>query len=182
MEVILAIVVATAVIFFGALISAGNERQRKAIDGLREQVVLWAMQDLRIKRERLARDVQIIDPLGWLNKTVAKANGFSLELQVVEFFDNPQALVCASADGINKAIFSPFSPTEILQMKRTKRSRLSQYGDRHPLLSLPRQVTAYEFSVLNSNILFDLELPLAWKSLTNQETPQIERLWMYRLT
>jgi len=51
MEIILALVVAVAVIFFGALISAGNERQRKAIDGVREQIVLWAMQDLRIKRE-----------------------------------------------------------------------------------------------------------------------------------
>ncbi len=181
MEIILAIVVATAVIFFGALISAGNERHRKAIDGLREQVVLWAMQDLRIKRERLARDVQVPDPLGWLNKIVAKATGFSFELQVIEFFDDPQALVCASVDRTNQTIFSPFSPIEILQMKRTKRSRLSQYGDRHPLLSLPRQVTAYEFSVLNSNILFDLELPLAWKRLTNQEKLPMERLWMYRL-
>jgi hypothetical protein len=65
MEIILAIVVATAVIFFGALISAGNERQRKAIDNLREQTSLWAMQDLRIKRERLAREVHMNDPLGW---------------------------------------------------------------------------------------------------------------------
>lgn len=182
MEIILAIAVATAVIFFGALISAGNERHRKAIDGLREQVVLWAMQDLRIKRERLARDVQVPDPLGWLNKIVAKATGFSLKLQVVEFFDSPQALVCASVDRTNQVIFSPFSPTEIYQMNRNRRSRLSRYGDRHPLLSLPRRVTAYEFSVLNSNILFDLELPLAWTRLTNQETPQIERLWMYKLT
>ena len=182
MEIILAIAVAAAVIFFGALISAGNERQRKAIDDLREQAVLWAMQDLRIKRERLARDVQIPDPLGWLNRVVAKVNGLSLELQVMEFFDSPPALVCTSAEGIHKAIFSPLSPTEIHQMKRTRRSRLSQYGDSHPLLSLPRQVTVYEFSVLSSNILFDLELPLSWTRLTNQEAPQMERLWMYKLT
>lgn len=63
MEIILAIVVGAAVIFFGALISIGNERQRRAIDALREQTVLWAMQDLRIKRERLAREVRIDDPL-----------------------------------------------------------------------------------------------------------------------
>jgi hypothetical protein len=55
MEITLAVVVAAAVIFFGALISTGNERQRKAIDGLREQVIMWAMQDLRIKREKLTR-------------------------------------------------------------------------------------------------------------------------------
>ena len=111
-EIILALVVAVAVIFFGALSSAGNERQRKAIDALREQVVFWAMQDLRIKRERLARDVRVDDPL----------------------------------------------------------------------LALRRKIEAYEVSVLNSNILFDLELPLVWKSLTQQETGAMERLWMYQLT
>ena len=33
MEIILAIVVASAVIFFGALISMGNERQKEAVRG-----------------------------------------------------------------------------------------------------------------------------------------------------
>ena len=179
MEIILAIVVGAAVIFFGALISMGNERQRKAIDGLHEQIVLWAMQDLRIKRERLARDVQVNNPIEWLNKITAKVSGFNLNLQVVEFFDNPQTLVCASADGTNKVIFSPLSPTETHQINRNKRSRLSQYSDRNPLLSMSRRVQVYELSVLNGGILFDLELPLAWKSLTNQEIEQIERLWMY---
>lgn len=53
MEISLAIGVASAVIFFGALISMGNERQRRAIDGLREQVVLWAVKDLQTQREEI---------------------------------------------------------------------------------------------------------------------------------
>ena len=179
MEIILAIVVGIAVIFFGALISLGNERQRKAIDGLREQTVLWAIQDLRIKREILAREVQVNNPVDWLNKTTAKICGFNLNVQVIEFFDDLQALVCASADGTNQIIFSPFSPAEIRQIKRNKRSRLSQYSDRNPLLSMSRHVQVYELSVLNGGILFDLELPLAWKSLTNQDTENLERLWVY---
>ncbi|CAG1011917.1 hypothetical protein ANAEL_04300 [Anaerolineales bacterium] len=182
MEIILAIVVASAVIFFGALISMGNERQRRAIDNLREQTVLWAMQDLRIKRERLARDVRVDDPLSWLNSLVTKLCGYDLNLQVKEAFDEPRALVCVTRDGTGKFVFSPLSPTEIRQMNRNRHSRLSQYGDRHPLLSLPRQFTAHEFSVLNSNIVFDLELPLAWQGLTHQETLQMEQLWMYNLT
>lgn len=182
MEVILAIVVATAVIFFGALISVGNERQRKAIDELREQTSLWAMQDLRIKREKLARDVRVDDPLRWLNNLVARIYGYDLNLQVNEAFDEPRVLVCITGGGSDKVLFSPLSPSEIRQLNRHKRSRLSQYGEGHPLLSLPRQITAYEFSVLNSNILFDLELPLAWKGLTNQETLQMERLWMYKVS
>jgi hypothetical protein len=179
MEIILAIVVVAAVIFFGALISMGNERQRKAIDGLREQTVLWAIQDLRIKRERLAREVQVNNPVDWLNKTTAKVCGFNLNVQVVEFFDGPPALVCASAGGTNQIIFSPFSPTEIRQINRNKRSRLSQYSDRNPLLSMSRHVQVYELSVLNGGILLDLELPLAWKSLTNQDAENLERLWVY---
>lgn len=182
METILAVVVIAAVICFGALISAGNERQRKAIDELREQTALWAIQDLRIKRERLARDVRVDDPLRWLNNLVAKIYGYDLNLQVNEAFDEPRALVCIAGDSGGRVLFSPLSPSEIRKLNRNKRSRLSQYGDRHPLLSLPRQITAYEFSVLNSNILFDLELPLAWKRLTNQETPHMERLWMYKLS
>ena len=95
MEMVLALAVVVAVIIFGALISVGNERQRKAIDGLREQIVLWAMQDLRIKRERLAREVQVDDPLGWLNQVAAKACGHNLSLQVLEAARRPEPHVRA---------------------------------------------------------------------------------------
>jgi len=178
MEIVLAIVVVVAVIFFGALISMGNERQRKAIDELREQTVLWAMQDLRIKRERLARDVRVDDPLGWLNKVVMKVCGYDLNLQVVEAFEEPRALICATREG-GKVIFSPLSPDEIRQLKRDRRSRLSQYADRNPLLSLPRCLSAHEISILNTGIAFDLELRLAWKGLTGQGVEQMERVWVY---
>ncbi len=179
MEIVLTIVVVFAVIFFGALISLGNERQRKAIDGLREQTVLWAMQDLRIKRERLARDVRVDNPLGWFNRVASKVSGLDLNVQFVEAFDEPRALICASGDGCDKVVFSPLSPDEIRRMKHDRRSRLSQYADRNPLLVLPRNVRAYELSVLNGEILFDLELPLAWKGLTGQNADLVEKLWIY---
>lgn len=182
MEIILALVVAAAVIFFGALISAGNERQRKAIDGLREQVVTWAIQDLHIKREKLAREVSVDDPLRWLNNLVSQAWGYDPALQVSEVFDEPRTLVCTSERDGSKFIFTPLSLREISQLHHKKRTQLSRYGDQHPLLSLPRQIRAYEFSVLNSNIWFDLELCLAWKGLTKQETVTMERLRMYQLT
>lgn len=181
MEIILAVVVAAAVIFFGALISAGNERQRKAIDGLREQVVLWAMQDLRIKREHLAREVHVDDPLGWLNGIVTKVCGYDMNLQAVEAFDRPQVLICASDTGNSKLIFSPLSPNDIHLIRRDKRSRLSQYAERNPLFSLPRNTTCHELSVLNCGLLFDLELPLAWKGLTGQVLGQSVCLWMYTI-
>ena len=178
MEIVLAIVIVAAVIFFGALISAGNERQRKAIDDLREQTVLWAIQDLGIKREKLARDVRVDDPLGWLNKLTMKVCGNKLNLQVVEAFEEPRALVCTTEDG-SKVVFSPLSPGEIRKVKRDRHSRLSQYADRNPILSLPRRISALEISVLNSSIMFDLELPLAWKGLTGQGVEQMGRMWAY---
>ena len=178
MEIILAVVVVFAVIFFGALISMGNERQRRAIDGLREQTVLWAMQDLRIKREKLTRDVKVDDPLGWINRIAAKGYGYDLNLQVTEFFDQPQALVCTSGDG-GRVIFSPLSSVEIRALKQSRKSKLGQYTNGNPLLDLPRGVSAYEVSVLNGGMMFDLELPIAWRALTGQAEKQIERLWIY---
>lgn len=179
MEILLAIVVASAVIFFGALISMGNERQRKAIDGLREQLVLWAVQDLKIKREHLAQTVQVPDPLGWLNKTASKICGYELKLQVLEMFEEPQALVCSASDSSARVIFSPLSPADVRRITKGKQNRLSQFAGYHPLLLLPRNVDIHELSVLNAGHLFDLELSLAWKELTGQHLETNNRLWMY---
>ena len=180
MELLLALAVITAVIVFGALISLGNERQRRAIDELREQVVLWAIQDLRIKREHMAKEVRMEDPIEWLNRLVGKAWGGDSRLQVVEFHEQPQALVCAFSNN-ERVIFSHLSPAEIQKWRRTRKSKLGQYASGNPLLNLRREVQGYEFSVLNSGISFDLELPLAWKELTGQGGAPMERLWAYRM-
>lgn len=180
MEIILAIVVAAAVIFFGALISIGNERQRKAIDALREQTELWAVQDLIIKRERLIREVRVDDPLAWLNQVITKVSGLVMNLQSVEYLEEANTLLCMSGDHETRIFVSPFSPKEIQRIKRERRSRLSQFGKNNPLLSLSRTTIAYEFSVLNAGVLFDLELQLAWKGLTESNIDQLERLWMYK--
>ncbi len=179
MEIILAIVVASAVIFFGALISMGNERQRKAIDGLREQVVLWAVQDLKIKRKHLEQMVQVPDPLGWFNQTASRVCAYDLKLQVLEVVEEPQSLICVSGDGDLKVIFSPLSPLDIHRIKNGRQSRLSQFAGQNPLLHLPKSVNIHELSPLNSGHLFDLEMALAWKSLTNQSITNTERIWMY---
>lgn len=179
MEIILAIVVAVAVIFFGALISLGNERQRRAIDSLREQVVLWAVQDLKIKHEHLARNVQVPNPLDWLNNIVSKVFGYDLKLQIIESFDGPQALICTSSRGNLKVAFSPLSPADLSRIKNGKHNRLSQFAGQNPLLCLPRKVNIYELSVLNGGAMFDLELSLVWKELTGQSLVSSSRLWMY---
>lgn len=178
MEIILAIVVVSAVIFFGALISMGNERQSKALEELREQVALWAVQDLKIKRGHLAGTVQVQDPLGWLNKTASKVFGYDIKLQIVRVVEEPLTLVCASVDGNEEIVFSPLSPVDIRRIKREKLNRLSRFSSHNPLKSLPKSVAFHKISILNGGPLFDLELMAVWKSLTGKNL-EVDNLWLY---
>jgi hypothetical protein len=179
MEIILAIVVVMAVIFFGALISMGNEHQRRAIDGLREQATLWAVQDLQLKRERLAQGAKVDNPRNWLNSITSRICSFDLDLQIVEFFDQPRALYCTSADGSCKIIFTPHSPSDIRNIRKSQLSRLDRFNGHNPLLSLPKYTKSHELSALNNGVLFDLELELVWKQLTGQSLKSTNRFWLY---
>lgn len=179
MEMILALVVVIAVIIFGALISMGNERQRKALDGIREQTALWASQDLRLKREKLAREVKVDDPVKWLNLVVTRACGESLDLTVTEVFDKPQTLVCMD-EFSRRVVVSLASPTDIRRMKRERKSKLLGVSNDHPLLNLPQKVEQVEISILNGGILFDLELPVAWEKLSGMKVIDIDKVWVYR--
>lgn len=181
MEILLAIVVASAVILFGALISIGNERQRKAIDDLRERIVLWGLQDLKIKQGQFAQNAQVPDPLGWLNKTASKVCGYDLKLQFVDELKDPQVLICESGNGGGRVIFSPLSPADLLRIKSSKQNRLSRFANNNPMLSLPKNVIVYEMSILNEGYVFDLELAIAWKGLTGQILESIDRIWMYQI-
>ena len=181
MEILLAIVVVSAVIFFGALISMGNERQRRAIDNLREQLVLWTVKDLQIKREKLARDVKVEYPLGWFKNVISEACSFDGDIQVVEVFESPAVMVCASSVSGKTIILTPLSTDAIRRLAHEKHSRITKIANGNPLLTIPRNAAVKEVSVLNGGFLFDLELPLAWKGLTGQDLFQIDRLWVYEL-
>lgn len=178
MDAVFAILVLGAMIFFGALISAGNERQRKALEGIREQASQWAIQDLRLKREKLAREVQVDDPVAWLNQVMAKVYGENLDLTVAEVFDNPQALVCTAKDG-RKVVFSPASPDDIRRLTAKQKNRLSRIANFHPLLKFPRKMDYLKLSILNAGLLFDLELPMVWKLVTGQDELETDSLWLY---
>ena len=179
MEMILALVVVIAVIIFGALISMGNERQRRALDGIREQAALWASQDLRLKREKLAREVKVDNPGKWLNMVVARACGESLDLTVTEVFDTPQTLVCMDENS-QRVLVSLASPGEIRRMKRERKNKLLRVSNGHPVLDLPQKGDQVEISILNGGILFDLELPMAWEMLSGMKVPGVEKVWVYR--
>lgn len=179
MEILLAIVVASAVIFFGALISMGNERQRKAIDGLREQVVLWAVQDLKIKRKHLEQTVQVPDPLDWLCTITNQLLGHKVDLQLVDNVGFSNTIICVSTTMDKSFIFTTVAPSEIRFLRTMKRSRISRGTNNNPLLSLPPHIKPYEFSSLNSGLFFDHELDSVWKKMTNTGTSGNIRLWLY---
>lgn len=179
MEIILAIVVAVAVIFFGALISMGNERQRRAIDGVREQMVLWGVQDLKIKRESLVREARVEDPIRWLNQASSKVSGQNLDLQVVETFVEPQAILCQAPNIDTTIIFCPLSPKEVGRWMSAGKGRLDSLKS-HPLRHFSTRWVVHELSILNDGILFDIELALAWKALSGREIGGADRLYMYR--
>jgi hypothetical protein len=148
MEMILALVVVIAVIIFGALISMGNERQRRALDGIRKQTALWASQDLRLKREKIARDVKVDDPIKWLNMVAAKVCGELLDLTVAEVFNEPQTLVCIDKNS-RRVVVSLASPEEIRRLKRERKNKLRGMSNRHPLFNLPQKTGQVELSILN---------------------------------
>jgi hypothetical protein len=105
--------------------------------------------------------------------------GVDLSIQVEEIFAEPSALLCRSDRPNASILISPVSPREIRKLKNRRSNRLSEMGKHHPLLSLPRNTSPYELSVLNAGIFFDLELQLAWQSLTGRNTYKPEALWIY---
>src|SRR5512136_908552 len=101
LDVVFALSVLAAVVFFGALISVGNERQRKAIDGIREQAVRWSEQDLRLKRARAASQLHVLDARTWMNTTSSRLLGTSPSVLALNLWekDGLRALVCPCRDG-----------------------------------------------------------------------------------
>ena len=140
MDVIIAVIVISAVIFFGALISIGNERQRKAIDLLRREADDYFKQDLRLKRGAAAQAVKIEIPASWLSTVFSKAFGETLALTVDHYVTEPDCLVALDSVGRN-ILFTTVPPDNLKRMSRGhKQSRL---GVGHPLLPLRRGLDSH---------------------------------------
>ncbi|HNC47201.1 MAG TPA: hypothetical protein PLU80_23715 [Acidobacteriota bacterium] len=179
MEILLAIVVASAVIFFGALISMGNERQRRAIDSLREEIVRWSEQDLLIKREKLSLVVQVPDPLNWFGRLASKVAGMNLNLYQAELHENINVLSFLVENTSERVLFTTSSPADIRRLNaKEKRDQLHDVTV-NPLHSLPRNVMIRRISLGNGGFMFDLQFPLAWKALTGKEPEQGKEVWLY---
>jgi len=181
MEFFLAIAVLFAILLLGALISAGNERQRKAIDGLREQAERWAEQDIRIKREKLARQIAVQDPLAWLEKVAAAALGSAPKLITVTPWQKEglTAIVGLCQDG-RRLVLSSLPRQQLLANLKVK-SKGALAGMQTTLLGdHPQSTPHYELSIVTSGMFFDLEAAQVWLTLTGETLPA-QRLTMYEV-
>jgi hypothetical protein len=178
-DYLVALPVFVAIVIFGALIVIGNERQKRELARIREVEEKWAEQDLRIKRGKLARETKIEEPSAWLSAAASKAMEEPIVLTADEVLTNPDAVAFVDSKSGRKFIFTLLPPAHIRELaKKRKSSKASRLTTVHPLLPARRGTELVEVNMLNGGLLLDLELPQAWKSLTDQDTTA-ERLWMY---
>lgn len=180
LDTIFALSVMAAVILFGALLSAGNERQRRAIDGLRAQTSLWAEQDLRLKRARAMRDVRVPDPLAWLSGVAARILGTSPQVLAMNPWeqDGLKALLCPCQDG-RKLILTPVPPEKFVKAVQIGRSALAK-AEVSLLGDHPRRVPVHEMNIVTCGPFFDLEARLAWHAVTGAPL-DAERLYLFEV-
>lgn len=180
MEILLTTILLAALLFLGLLISMGNERQRKAIDGLRNQVESWTEQDIKIKREKLAREITVPEALGWLESVSAAALGQPPRLLSVSPWqkDNLVALVGVCQDG-RRLVFTPVPRKRLLDALKEKKSVLA--GVSGTLLGdKPPKAPFWELSVVSSGMFFDIEANQVWQSVLGFPLPG-GRLTMYEV-
>lgn len=181
LDIVFALSVLAAVILFGALISVGNERQRQAIDGLRQQVTRWAEADLRQKRVQLMREVRVPDPCKWLESSAARLLGIPPQLTELTPWESGglSALVAPCADG-RKLIVTPVPPAIFIKgiqprgSRRLARAEVGLLGDR------PRRLIPHEMNIITCGSFFDLEAKLAWREVTGLAL-DAERLYLFEV-
>jgi len=181
MDIFLATCVLFAILLLGALISAGNERQRKAIDGIREQTEGWAEQDIRIKREKLTRQIVVPEPLAWLEKVSAAVLGSAPKLVTVTPWQKNglSAIVGLCQDG-RSLVFTPIPRERLLKALKVK-SKGVLAGIQSALLGEdPRRIPYTELSVVTNGMFFDIEAAQVWQAITGESLP-VPRLTMYEV-
>lgn len=178
-DLLLSIVVIAAVIVFGALISLGNERQRKAIERLHIAYKQWAIQDLRLKRGTVASQIQINDLEQWLTRATTLGLGRKTTIMDVQKHETPLPTLEIHDSETGKTLVCVIeTPETVLNLLKRRRSVIRGDLRSNPLFRVGKKTPMVELSMLNAGSLFDLELPVAWKMLTGDVT-ESGTLWAY---
>ena len=181
MDILIGTSVLIAIVLLGALLSAANERQRKALDGIREQVEAWAEEDILIKREKVARTIQVESPLAWLEKTAGNALGFVPGILSTSLWekDGLTALIAIRKDG-GRLVFTPASRERFLATVKLKKRGVLTQAETGLLGDKPEKVSHYDLSVVTSGMFFDIEAGHVWQALSGQSLPA-KRLTMFEV-
>ena len=181
MDIVLGTSLLIAIIALGALITTANERQRKALDGIRVQVEAWAQEDIRIKREKVARSIQVEAPLAWLEKIAAGILGQAPKIISTTTWekDGLLAIIAVRNDG-GHLVFTPVPRRRFLELVRLKKRGALSRAETGLLGDRPEKVPHYDLSVLTSGMFFDIEAAQVWESLCGQTLPS-KRLTMFEL-
>jgi len=180
-ELLLTIAVVTSVVFFGALITRGNERQRRSIEKLHAAYKQWAVYDLRIKRGVAGSQIKIEDLTAWLKKVTARA--FDRETIILEYYRHESPIPSIEfhdASAGNTVVCALEPPEEVKTILKKKRPTIAGDLRINPIFRFGKKTQVVELSLLNAGMLFDLELPIAWDALTGHQT-EAETLWAYVL-
>jgi hypothetical protein len=183
LDTILAIVVLFAVLLFGALMVAGNERQRKAIDGLNTSYSRWAEQDLRLKRAAAVKTVLVEDPKAWLDNIAMQVFGVSPKISSLSPWDagEAKAMVAICPDG-RKLVVTPVPPAAFRKMitGRTRKGAAAAIARTTVgiLGSRPGKVPCHELNIISAGTFFDVEAEQAWEKLFNEKL-SVDRLYMF---
>lgn len=181
-DLLLAVVLIGAIVAFGALISVGNERQRRAIDALHQAYKQWAVQDLRLKRGTVSSQTKIEDVTAWLTKVTSLALGCKTSVMDYQLHHSPVLSVeLHDAELGGTVVCALESPRVMLPMLKKKKSALRGELRANPIFYIGKKTMAVELSLLNAGAMFDVELPAAWNMLTGQVT-ESDTLWVYILS
>jgi hypothetical protein len=183
LDTLLAIVVLLAVLLFGALMVAGNERQRKAIDGLNTSYSHWAEHDLMIKRATASKTVQVEDPRTWLENVATQVFGLPPRIASLSSWKagDAKAMLAICAVG-RKLVITPIRPALFRKMITTRmrpgavaaivRTTIGILGTRSG------KVPCYELNIISAGTFFDIEAGLVWEKLFNEKLG-VDRLYMF---
>jgi hypothetical protein len=182
-EIALAVTVVVAVVLIGVLIWIGNEQQRKALEELRTDVRQWALGDLELKRMKAAREIKILDPMGWLDDMVRKVMGISPRISdIAGVLERPEAVVTIT-DNARYLVFSPVHPDQMSRIIQDM-DRFQRIRDTSPLIPMRMlgkrrsKVETYELSALNAGMFFDIEADKVWRMIAKRPL-ESNRLWIY---
>ena len=185
LDVLFALSVLAAVIFFGALISVGNERQRKAIDGLNTSYSRWAEHDLMIKRAAAAKTVRVEDPKAWLDNIATQVFGLSPKITTLSPWDagEAKAMVAICLDG-RKLVVTPILPASFRKMITVRKRKGAVAAIARTTVGIlgnrPGKVPCCELNIISAGTFFDVEAGQAWEKLFNEKLG-VDRLYMFEV-